>query len=272
MSTGSSRSVPFSHVAGAFHDAWARQNRDPALRFLNYGFWESGDGDGTWLDPPDRPDRLHFNLIRRLTEAADLRGKVILEVSSGRGGNCHYLVRYAGARRVVGVDRCAGSVELAGRSVGSSSAAFLVGLAEALPFEARSFDAVVNLEAAHCYHDFPGFLAEVRRVLKPGGLFLFADVWGAALRGIDWPARRAALASAGLEEVRSEALGPGVRRALEREAEGVYRSAGVVGPGGGTVLGLRIAEMARELRTQLAAGVCTYPLWHLRKPDEAGQP
>lgn len=37
------------------------------------------------------------------------------------------------------------------------------------------FDAVINVEASHCYPDFPGFLQEVARVLKPGGYFLYAD-------------------------------------------------------------------------------------------------
>ena len=38
-----------------------------------------------------------------------------------------------------------------------------------------AFDAVVNIEASHCYPDVPRFLSEVRRVLHPGGHFLFAD-------------------------------------------------------------------------------------------------
>jgi hypothetical protein len=34
---------------------------------------------------------------------------------------------------------------------------------------------VNNVEASHCYPDFPGFLAEVARVLRPGGHLLSAD-------------------------------------------------------------------------------------------------
>ena len=37
------------------------------------------------------------------------------------------------------------------------------------------FDVVINLEASHCYPNFTRFLAEVARVLKPGGHFLYAD-------------------------------------------------------------------------------------------------
>ncbi len=39
-----------------------------------------------------------------------------------------------------------------------------------------SFDIVLNIEASHCYGDMSQFLAEVARVLRPGGLFLFADL------------------------------------------------------------------------------------------------
>ena len=52
---------------------------------------------------------------------------------------------------------------------------FVQGDAEHLPFEADTFDAVINVEASHCYPDFPRFLAEVARVLRPGGHFLYAD-------------------------------------------------------------------------------------------------
>jgi ubiquinone/menaquinone biosynthesis C-methylase UbiE len=51
-----------------------------------------------------------------------------------------------------------------------------VGDAQRLPFADASFDVVLNVEASHCYPDFPGFLDEVARVLKPGGRFGHADL------------------------------------------------------------------------------------------------
>jgi len=36
-------------------------------------------------------------------------------------------------------------------------------------------DLIVNIESAHCYPDFVGFMKEVDRVLNPGGHFMFAD-------------------------------------------------------------------------------------------------
>ena len=52
---------------------------------------------------------------------------------------------------------------------------FVEGDAENLPFAPGTFDAVINVEASHCYPTFPRFLAEVSRVLRPGGHFLYAD-------------------------------------------------------------------------------------------------
>ena len=47
--------------------------------------------------------------------------------------------------------------------------------AEALPFEDASFDLVTCRIAPHHFNSIPEFLAEVRRVLKPGGLFAVVD-------------------------------------------------------------------------------------------------
>ena len=47
--------------------------------------------------------------------------------------------------------------------------------AEALPFEDESFDLVTCRIAPHHFDSIPDFLAEVRRVLKPGGLFALVD-------------------------------------------------------------------------------------------------
>ena len=57
--------------------------------------------------------------------------------------------------------------------------AFVCGDAQSMPFPA-SFDAVVNIESSHCYESMDAFLAEVCRVLRPGGQFFFAD-----LRSVD---------------------------------------------------------------------------------------
>ena len=51
-----------------------------------------------------------------------------------------------------------------------------------LPFADHTFDWVISRMSAHHWHDVPPALAEVRRVLKPGGRVLFVDI-----AGIDHP-------------------------------------------------------------------------------------
>jgi SAM-dependent methyltransferase len=52
---------------------------------------------------------------------------------------------------------------------------------EALPFRAGSFDAVLSCLSLHWVNDLPGALVQIRRALKPDGLFLAAMLGGATL-------------------------------------------------------------------------------------------
>lgn len=53
---------------------------------------------------------------------------------------------------------------------------------EALPFAPESFDLVVSVLSLHAVNDLPGALVQIRRVLKPDGLFLAALFGGETLR------------------------------------------------------------------------------------------
>ncbi|OBF57334.1 SAM-dependent methyltransferase [Mycobacterium sp. 852002-53434_SCH5985345] len=164
--------------------------RDDVL-FLNYGYEE---------DPPlalslaadDERDRFPIQLYHRTATQVDLAGKDVLEVSCGHGGGASYLVRtlhpasYTGLDlNTVGIDFCRKRHDLPGLQ-------FVQGNAESLPFPDASFDAVINVEAAINYRNVRRFFAEVERVLRPGGHFLYADIryadeiatWEADLAGI----------------------------------------------------------------------------------------
>eukprot|EP00658_Telonema_sp_P-2_P070432 TRINITY_DN59948_c0_g1_i1.p1 TRINITY_DN59948_c0_g1~~TRINITY_DN59948_c0_g1_i1.p1 ORF type:complete len:207 (-),score=33.09 TRINITY_DN59948_c0_g1_i1:316-936(-) len=52
---------------------------------------------------------------------------------------------------------------------------FVQGDASALPFQAESFDVVLNVESSHDYPEFEDFVTEVGRVLAPLGTFFIAD-------------------------------------------------------------------------------------------------
>ncbi len=52
---------------------------------------------------------------------------------------------------------------------------------EALPFAVQSFDLVMSVLGLHWVNDLPGSLVQIRRVLRPGGLFLGAMFGGDTL-------------------------------------------------------------------------------------------
>jgi SAM-dependent methyltransferase len=56
------------------------------------------------------------------------------------------------------------------------------GDAEALPFASERFDLAVSLLALHSVNDLPGALVQIRRALKPDGLFLGCLLGGATLQ------------------------------------------------------------------------------------------
>ena len=84
------------------------------------------------------------------------------------------------------------------------------GDAQNLPFPDESFDAVINVEASHQYPDFPRFLAEVARVLRPGGHFLYTDSRRAPVVA-EW---EAALAAAPLRKVSERVIDEEAKRGL----------------------------------------------------------
>jgi SAM-dependent methyltransferase len=53
---------------------------------------------------------------------------------------------------------------------------------EALPFAEESFDLVTSVLSLHAVNDLPGVLLQIRRVLKPDGLFIAALFGGETLR------------------------------------------------------------------------------------------
>jgi ubiquinone/menaquinone biosynthesis C-methylase UbiE len=112
-----------------------------------------------------------------LVAAAELSGgEQLLDVGSGAGHSALAFAR-AGAN-VVGIDLTAQMVatarELADREE-LWNARFEQGDAECLPFERDQFDRVTCRLCAHHFADVPAALAEIRRVLRPGGRFLLED-------------------------------------------------------------------------------------------------
>ncbi|ACY99610.1 MULTISPECIES: class I SAM-dependent methyltransferase [Thermomonospora] len=114
----------------------------------------------------------------------DLRGKKVLDVAGGDG----YWAGRARRRGALAVSLdLARSKMLYGKTL-AHAPALIEGDALALPFADASFDAVLSVCAIEHFTDGARSLAEMARVLKPGGeLFLSADVLS---RADAWPKLR----------------------------------------------------------------------------------
>ncbi|MEB4209240.1 phthiotriol/phenolphthiotriol dimycocerosates methyltransferase [Mycobacterium sp. 94-17] len=143
--------------------------------FLNYGY-EEDPPMALALEALDEADRFPIQLYHRTATQVDLAGKDVLEVSCGHGGGAAYLMRTLRPASYVGLDLNTVGIEFCRKRHHVPGLSFVQGNSESLPFPDRSFDAVINVEAAINYHDVPRFFAQVRRVLRPGGRFLYADM------------------------------------------------------------------------------------------------
>ncbi len=95
-----------------------------------------------------------------------------LDVATGAGHTAGALIE-GGADSVVATDAAPGMVATATRAF--PDVAGVVCDAEWLPFDADSFDAVTCRIAAHHFPDPEEFVAEVARVLEPGGTLALED-------------------------------------------------------------------------------------------------
>jgi ubiquinone/menaquinone biosynthesis C-methylase UbiE len=181
------------------------------IPFLNYGWLPTGSSWVPTLLPSDEPHATGIHLYQRVVEGVDLRGKDVLEVSSGHGGGASYVQRYLGPRSVVAIDRNPVAIKFARQRYANSGVSFRCADASALPFRSGSLNAVINVEASHGYPDAMRFFEEVRRVLRPEGHFLFADFRFAEECG---QLQRDLLAT-GLQLVIKEDITEGVVRALD---------------------------------------------------------
>jgi 2-polyprenyl-6-hydroxyphenyl methylase/3-demethylubiquinone-9 3-methyltransferase len=203
----------------------------PARYSIDNEYYEGMDE--LWWDPAGPAAVLHaINRPRvdfYLRVLGDLRGRLVLDAGCG-GGLVARELAAAGAG-VVGVDRSLGSLGVARRATGGGFRP-AQGRLERLPFTAASFDAVVAADVLEHVPDLPAAVAELARVLRPGGSLAFDTInrtpwsWFVAVFGLervlrmvprgthDWrlfirPAELdGLLVAAGLRRVRLEGLAP----------------------------------------------------------------
>ena len=140
-----------------------RATMNNALRFLGQQY------DASWLE--------------RLGGRVD--GGRVLEVGCGRGVGVQIILERFGAASVEAMDLDPKMVECARRRLAaydSTRVQLSVGNLTSIKAGDATFDAVFDFGAVHLEPNWRQGIAEVRRVLKPGGKFYFEWVTGRLLR------------------------------------------------------------------------------------------
>ena len=115
------------------------------------------------------------------TAVADLReGETVLDLGSGGGIDVILSAKRVGRTgRAFGVDMTDEMLALAQKNAaeaGATNAIFLKGMIESVPLPARSVDVVISNCVINLSTDKRAVLAEIARVLKPGGRVGVSDV------------------------------------------------------------------------------------------------
>jgi hypothetical protein len=114
-----------------------------------------------------------FEHLHRYALATDLaRGKVVLDIACGEGYGANLLARVA--QEVIGIDSDAAAVEHARQAYPARNLRIGVGTCAAIPLPARCVDLVVSFETIEHHAQHREMMAEVRRVLRRGGLLIIS--------------------------------------------------------------------------------------------------
>ncbi len=118
------------------------------------------------------------NLVDHCLEnLGDLSNQVLLEVGCGNGANCKYISSLNDTVQIIGIDLNEENLEIANQSMGSPKTQFFQDDAQQLlNIKDASVDLLICIESALHYPDKNSFFRQIKRVLKPGGKFLVADI------------------------------------------------------------------------------------------------
>ncbi|HMS94516.1 MAG TPA: methyltransferase domain-containing protein [Tabrizicola sp.] len=193
--------------------------------------------------------------VAQVLKGHDIQGKSVLDIGCGAGGIDVALVQAHGAGYVTGIDVEDSVITHARALVAAKGLSDRIGLVKVapgpLPFPPATFDVVFSKDSIIHIPDKQALMAEVSRVLKPGGWFLASD-WligtetisprmaeYIASEGLDFgmatPARYgAAMAAQGFLNIRITSRNAWYREEARRE---VARMKGEVGARAAAIVG-----------------------------------
>lgn len=163
---------PASDEVGALYDRFTALGAASLGENLHFGYWDSPDSQ---VPLAEATDRLTDMMTERLRIGA---GSRVLDLGCGVGTPGVRIARLSGAH-VTGIsvskEQVARANALAEESGLADRARFQRADAMDLPFEDGSFDGVIALESIIHMPDRAQVLAQVGRVLRPGGRLVLTD-------------------------------------------------------------------------------------------------
>lgn len=144
-------------------------NLDDSIIFFNHGYWPYyTEFESTIL-------RNQYSMYKYMLKDLPTNGLKILDIGCGRGGFSK-IYETMGFSEIHGCDLTIENIKFAKRVF--NSAEFKVCDATNLLncYKENYFDIVTNVESSHCYRDKDAFFAGVKKILKPSGVFIYADI------------------------------------------------------------------------------------------------
>lgn len=232
------------------------------VRFFNFGYAPLAGEPARGPRLPrlfPKPDSAQ--LLLQVVGDADLSGSCVVEIGCGRGGNLWFLRRYCDVPSTIGLDLSGAALAFAAHD-GDTVGGYLQGDAERLPFATATTAVVLSIESASAYPDIERFFREVARILRPGGLFLYADAvpselvasYGRVLRGIGFTV---------LEERDITA-----NVVAARDQRGT-REGSALGDDGRDPHGEWVGRPGSRIHRALADGSSQYRIWRLERAEHA---
>lgn len=115
----------------------------------------------------------HEHIARYLFAQKYVRGKRVLDVACGTGYGSHMLA-LAGAKETVGIDISKSTIKQASKNYQAENLNFYQGKAKKINWPSDYFDVAVSFETIEHINKRDLFLQEVKRVLRPGGIFIIS--------------------------------------------------------------------------------------------------
>ena len=133
--------------------------------FFNVGYWKKDT---------ETQQQACFTLMEKLLAFIPDKQGNILDVGCGLGATTNYLCKYYSPENVRGINISPQQLEQA--KIYAPNCQFILMDAVKMAFEDNTCDNIICVEAAFYFDTREDFLREARRVLKPGGKLIMADM------------------------------------------------------------------------------------------------